>query len=421
MLFAPSSVTDPIRLLAREFLINMRDGNFEQIWNYSITLDAIEFISTAAIPLYHQKRGDIDNFLAKPLSIKNNSIAFQHDAKFHDNDIGIRTNFFMGVSGGLEKLGWYELFLDEDSVVFFKGTAAVLVTNTMESRAALFLPFVDEGGRRYRIDFEAIAAFSMEMSAQKLHRLATRALEIGETRSALAVYELASRLSGAYDRLRQLVWDHPIVEDMIKEERKRELQAEIAYTVLAKEQVQALLATPSIVERPIDMAQFLRDTFRRYDQIIDTELDDEDLESLHNLSDEDLRIRVAQVLVGVDSIEAQREARKPHGPAEIADMEVAIARNGLLYHLLMPFKSGREVRGGSVPVDVFYQILRPHMFFEKGVVVFITAKPCSQLLMNLIKISRDRKGWPIGVIEHTDLARLLKANDFLPCIEVREA
>jgi hypothetical protein len=80
---------------------------------------------------------------------------------------------------------------------------------------------------------------------------------------------------------------------------------------------------------------------------------------------------------------------------------------------LMPFKSGLEVRGNSVPVEVFYQILRPHMFFEKGVVVFITAKPCSQPLMNLIKLSRDRKGWPISVIEHLELAALLRANSLL--------
>jgi hypothetical protein len=53
------------------------------------------------------------------------------------------------------------------------------------------------------------------------------------------------------------------------------------------------------------------------------------------------------------------------------------------------------------------------MFFQKGVVVFVTAKPCSQFLHNYMKQARDRLGWPIAVLEDQDLARLLKANGFL--------
>jgi hypothetical protein len=161
------------------------------------------------------------------------------------------------------------------------------------------------------------------------------------------------------------------------------------------------------------MNRFLHETFANYGRILNTEVSEEDLQNLCDLSDQDLRGKVAKILVGVDQIEALREARKPHGPAEIADMEVAVTREQVLFHLLMPFKSGLEVRGNSVPVEVFHQILRPHMFFEKGVVVFITAKPCSQPLMNLIKLSRDRKGWPISVIEHLELAALLRANSLL--------
>jgi hypothetical protein len=413
VLLAPDSIADQIRILAREFLTNMRDGHYDQIWNYSITINAMDLISMTAFPLHLQAAGEIDAFLANPSSIQNMSFAFQRDTAFPDDDAGVRTAFFKGLANGLEQTGWYEPFSDEGSVVFINGSAAILIADAVAATRSWFLPFIDEGGRQYRVDFEAIAAFSMTTSAQKLHRLATRALEMGETRSAMEIYELASRMSGAYTRLRQLVWDHPLVKGLVKDERGRELQAEYAYTVLAREQADALLEIPSAFDRPIDMNRFLHETFANYGRILNTEVSEEDLQNLCGLSDQDLRGKVAKILVGVDQIEALREARKPHGPAEIADMEVAVTREQVLFHLLMPFKSGLEVRGNSVPVEVFYQILRPHMFFEKGVVVFITAKPCSQPLMNLIKLSRDRKGWPISVIEHLELAALLRANSLL--------
>jgi len=373
----------------------------------------MDLISMTAYPLHLQAAGEIDTFLANPSSIQNMSFAFQRDTVVPGDDTGIRTSFFMGLTNGLEPTGWYELFSDEASLVFVKGHAAVLLADTSVTKRSLFLPCIDEGGRQYRVDLEAISAFSMVTSAQKLHRLATRALEMGETRSAMEIYELAGRMAGAYTRLRELVWDHPLVKVLVKDERRQELQAEYAYTVLAREQAEALLAVPSLVDKPIDVNRFLHETFANYVQIVDTEVSEEDLQKLYALSDPELRTRVAKVLVGVDQTEALREARKPHGPAEIADMEVAVTREQNLSHLLMPFKSGLEVRGNSVPVEVFYQILRPHMFFEKGIVVFVTAKPCSQLLMNLIKMSRDRKVWPIGVIEHRDLAGLLKVNGLL--------
>jgi hypothetical protein len=413
MSFAPESVTNQLRLTAREFLVRMRDHDFEHVWNYMLPLDAIELIAVTSIPLHLQAMGDIDSFLANPSSIQNMSIAFQKNMQLPDDEFGVRTAFFSGISNGLDELGWYELFADEDSHAFFKGTAAVLVADTAQSRRPLFLPFIDEGGRQYRVDFEAIGAFSMEISAQKLHRLATRALEIGETSSALTIYELAARLSGSYIRLRNLIWDHPFVKSLITETRKHELQAEYAYTVLAKDQVDMLRADPSVVGRPIDVGAFLRETFSGYERIDEAEIGEEELQALNAMSDTELRAAVSQVLLDVDPVEANREARKPHGAAEIADMEIAVTRDETVFHLLMPFKSGREIRGESVSVEVFYQILRPHLFFQKGVVVFITAKPCSQFLMNLIKLSRDRIGWPIAVIEQRDLAGILKLNGLL--------
>lgn len=64
----------------------------------------------------------------------------------------------------------------------------------------------------------------------------------------------------------------------------------------------------------------------------------------------------------------------------------------------------------TVPESVVYQIWRPYMFLTNALVVFITARPCSQYLHQDIRQSRERMDWPIAVIESEALARLLKAN-----------
>lgn len=412
-MLAPGPITDQLRELALEFLLHMRDGDYDHVWNHLAALDGMELISTTSFPLHILATGDIDGFLRKPSSTYGMALAFQQNTVFPGDNVGVRTAFFQGVAGGLERMNWFELFENNNSLAFVKARAAVLVADTAKTRTPLFLPFIDEGGRQYKIDLESLAAFSMVISAQKLHRLATRAMEIGEERTALTVYELAARLSGAYTRLRQLTWDHPIVKLVVTEKRRQELQSEYAYTTLAEEQVAVLLGDPRVVTQPVDVGAFLRETFKGYNSIVDVELDDQDLQRVVRMNDDDLRHAIAKVLIGVDPVEAEREARKPHTAVEIADMEVTLRREHELYHLVMPFKSGREIREGSVPVDVFYQIFRAHLFFEKGIVVFITAKPCSQSLHNLVKMARDRKGWAMGVIEHQDLARLLKVNGLL--------
>src|SRR5829696_3914521 len=73
MLLAPDSIANQIRMLAREFLANMREGHYDQIWNYSITISAMDLISMTAFPLHLQAAGEIDAFLANPSSIQNMS------------------------------------------------------------------------------------------------------------------------------------------------------------------------------------------------------------------------------------------------------------------------------------------------------------------------------------------------------------
>ncbi len=210
MLVAPKPIADQLRTQAREFLARLRAKEYEYIWNYMVTLDAIELISRTSFPIGIETEGNIDKFLANP-AIEGMSFAFQQDTIFPNDDMGIRTGFFEGLAGSMAQTGWFESFEDESSFAFIKGSAGVLVADTAITKKPLILLFVEDGPREYKVDFEGFAAFSMFISAQKLHRLGTRAMEAGEQRTALTIYELAARLSPTYTRLRELMWDHPIV------------------------------------------------------------------------------------------------------------------------------------------------------------------------------------------------------------------
>ncbi len=164
-------------------------------------------------------------------------------------------------------------------------------------------------------------------------------------------------------------------------------------------------------ENGINLEEFMPKYFSAYLAIPQAPVDSNDLSKLFALDDQELRRRVANIMINVDPVVVRNEATKPHGSVEIADMEIPIelGSDGT-YYLCMPFKSAREIRHSTVPVNYFYQIARPFAFFDKCIVVFITAKKCSQQLWNLIKQMREKYNWPIGVIEHKQLAALLKLN-----------
>jgi hypothetical protein len=115
-------------------------------------------------------------------------------------------------------------------------------------------------------------------------------------------------------------------------------------------------------------------------------------------------------LINIPTNEIEREMKKPHGVFEISDMELKIKVNGDMGYLCMPFKTGQEIKSGSVSVDVFYQLLRPFFHFSNCAVVFITAKSCSQNLLNEIKRANEKYSFAIEVIENEQLAKLLKLN-----------
>ncbi|MCR2043779.1 hypothetical protein [Anaerosalibacter massiliensis] len=159
----------------------------------------------------------------------------------------------------------------------------------------------------------------------------------------------------------------------------------------------------------INTEDFINQVFD-LNQIDITSVEKYHLEKLMKMKDDELRVKFSKTIRGVSKRVLERESRKPHGAFEISDMEVPIMYKGKKYYLCMPFKSGVEITGKTVPVDVSYQIVRPFIEFRNCMVVFVTAKKCSENLMNYIKKIKDSLGWPIEVIEENVLAGLLMMN-----------
>jgi hypothetical protein len=153
--------------------------------------------------------------------------------------------------------------------------------------------------------------------------------------------------------------------------------------------------------------------FNGYERISKTDVEAEDIEKLNNLDDAEVRALLAKVILGVDAVVLQREAVKPHGSFEIADMELPITVQGESFYLCIPVKSAREIRSNTVPESWAYQILRPFFHLHRCAVVVISAKRCSESLMNYIKRTKDQLGWAIEVIEAEELAKLLKINSLI--------
>lgn len=165
-----------------------------------------------------------------------------------------------------------------------------------------------------------------------------------------------------------------------------------------------------ISKTKINLQESLRLIFNGYDDSNKETVSGAELNVLLGYNDETLREKVANTIIGVDKNTLDREKKKPHGVFEISDMELRVRLHQENYFLCMPFKSGIEIKTPTVPEAISYQIFRPFIHFDKTIVIFVTAKRCSQNLMNYIKRMEDKLGWGIAVLENEELAKLLKVN-----------
>jgi len=169
----------------------------------------------------------------------------------------------------------------------------------------------------------------------------------------------------------------------------------------------------SLNKEKIEVSDHFKCIFNNYEESHAVSISKDEINLLIGYNDEILRNKVSKMILGVDKAILERERQKPHGGFEISDMEVRIKLGKESYFLCIPFKSGQEIASNTVPESIAYQIFRPFIHFDKTIVIFITAKRCSQNLMNYIKRMQDKLKWGIAVLENEELAKLLKVNGML--------
>lgn len=158
---------------------------------------------------------------------------------------------------------------------------------------------------------------------------------------------------------------------------------------------------------------YLNKIFSRFDEAMESTLEANDLNILLGYNDAQLRDRIANIVLIASKNDLLRERKKPHGVFEVSDMEIQIKIFEETYFLCMPFKTALEIKTSTVPEIIGYQIFRPFIHYDNVILIFITAKRCSQNLINNVKKMHNKLKWNIAVIENEELARLLKLNNQL--------
>lgn len=172
---------------------------------------------------------------------------------------------------------------------------------------------------------------------------------------------------------------------------------------------------------PLNVDEVLNKLFREFlSRQNEVEINNNDIKKLMSYYDSQLRQKLMEILLRSDHISEhakerlKEEAKKPHTGYEISDLEVRVGRDFETIMACLPIKSAKEIKTTSVPVSYVYQIIRPfNQLYGKCVVVFVTAKRCSEPLANYIKQLRSLHELPVAVIEENYLCKLLKFYDML--------
>lgn len=145
-------------------------------------------------------------------------------------------------------------------------------------------------------------------------------------------------------------------------------------------------------------------------------VNDSDLAILMNYDDSEIRTKLAHIFEQSQYLSENQkgqlveEASKPHTGSEISDFEVCIGEDypNIVYACL-PIKSGREIKTPSVSETYAYQIMKPFIHLNKKcVVIFITARRCSQALDTYIKKLKAMYRFPIAIIQEAYLCSIFK-------------
>ena len=159
----------------------------------------------------------------------------------------------------------------------------------------------------------------------------------------------------------------------------------------------------------------LDDYFNGYDKSYGVIINDKDIAKVNSYNDEVLRQKLARLIINVDKNTLERESKKPHGPLEIADMELPVrpCLKSSTYYLCIPVKSGVEIQN-KVGEQITYQVIRPFTYFgNKAIVIFISAKEATEAFYNFVKRAKANLNFDIYVIDGKALVKLLKYNKMI--------
>jgi len=350
---------------ATAFFGALMTGNLEEVWHRQISRESAALLACSIFPAYAESNGTFAKLMRQTVAEGQERTILQGLAfAFHQDADEIRTQFFQGMAKGLERSQWHE-FDRSQSIVFVDGAAAVLIGDA--GPKASVLPFVHDPDLGWLVDMEAWAIFSQtSVTAELLYAAAKTAEREGAATSAFALFELTAALQNVHGRIRRLLLDNTVASTIITDERIGQLGHDAEFALLARHEVLLRLSADSDLASDIDMAAFLRTIVDGYDTLDVSSVTEADIQKLYALPDNNLRLALATLIRGVDPLVAQREARKPHGPAEVSDMELPIRFDGRLVYLCIPFKSGREVRTARVPVEIAYQATVPASVTHRG-------------------------------------------------------
>lgn len=411
MFVATRPIQKQIDNVVRDMIRSLETGNFDRIWNYLISNESIDVMSIAMFPALYGENSDSDEFLTFE-TVESIGFAFQTNALESESNQRWRTSWFEGFRESVRSAGWFEGYLDSESYAFLSEDSAVLVADSQVTKRAMLIPLVRDDGE-FRIDFAGIIAFSMILSARRLHELATLSEHRQQADLARLLFDTTYNLEPVYARLKRLLVDNVFVRKIITPDRVAAILSELDFCILAREEAEELRRIDERRKRALNPDVLLSQLFRNYESCGQVEISQSDLIRLNDMDDTALRQALGAMMLGVDAAQLARELAKPHTGFEISDIDVTADLDGELYYISLPVKSGREIRGKSLPVSFFHQIARPQLTLERNVVVIVSAKPLSEPLTNMIKQARDHIDWKIAILQHVELARLLKRNGLL--------
>jgi len=230
-------------------------------------------------------------------------------------------------------------------------------------------------------DFEGVNRIQFAL----LHNIASL---INRGKPFLQTFNIWDRPRPQYDLLRKII-----------ETSEKDIQAFETLKISEKEYSSV----------PLNRSALLEGLFPEHYSHPYLEVSDAELELLRNYNDQDIRDKLARILMQSDVVPNEQKAKlrelsnRPHTGYEISDFELLVEYKGISFQVDFVIKSGMEISSNISESDVWYQIDRPSDH-NSDLVVFLSYADLTTPLKNKIRRHSNR----IIYIINKELASLFK-------------